>query len=200
MVLVYFVQWVCEAILFRVGHSKTFLRSWYWKYFIQRRGGEVGHSFRLLSGVGFSIGEKATVRIGNGVILSEGALVFVGSGGKLFLGDGVYIGRGTTVIANQDVRVGERTQIAHLVTLIDSDHRFDDYSRPIVEQGGVTGRIKIGTDVWIGTGAIVLKNVEIGEHAVVGAGTVVTKSISPKTTVVGNPARSLSSHSTESTP
>ena len=49
--------------------------------------------------------------------------------------------------------------------------------------------IRIGDDVWIGAGAIILPGVTIGEGAVVGAGAVVTKDIPPFAIVVGNPAK-----------
>jgi UDP-2-acetamido-3-amino-2,3-dideoxy-glucuronate N-acetyltransferase len=43
----------------------------------------------------------------------------------------------------------------------------------------------------IGSGAIVLCGVEIGEGALVGAGAVVTRDVEPFTVVAGNPAREL---------
>ncbi|GAB4233117.1 MAG: acyltransferase [Acidobacteriota bacterium] len=43
----------------------------------------------------------------------------------------------------------------------------------------------------IGSGAVILSNVTIGEGAIVGAGAVVTKDVPPNTIVVGNPARVL---------
>jgi acetyltransferase-like isoleucine patch superfamily enzyme len=41
----------------------------------------------------------------------------------------------------------------------------------------------------IGSGAVILCGVTIGEGAMVGAGSVVTKDVPPCTTVAGNPAR-----------
>ena len=49
----------------------------------------------------------------------------------------------------------------------------------------------IRKNAFIGTGAIILPGVEIGEKAVVGAGAVVTKDVASGETVVGNPARKL---------
>jgi maltose O-acetyltransferase len=49
--------------------------------------------------------------------------------------------------------------------------------------------VRIGSNVWIGGGAIVLPGVSIGDDAIVGAGSVVTRDVPPGTTVVGNPAR-----------
>lgn len=49
----------------------------------------------------------------------------------------------------------------------------------------------IGHDVWIGTGAIILRNVTIGTGAVVAAGAVVTADVPPYAIVAGVPAKIL---------
>ena len=51
------------------------------------------------------------------------------------------------------------------------------------------GDVIIGNDVWIGTEAIILSGVNIGDGAVIGARAVVTKDVPPYAIVVGNPAR-----------
>lgn len=48
--------------------------------------------------------------------------------------------------------------------------------------------VRIGREVFIGPGAIVLPNVSIGEGSVIKAGSVVSTSIPPNTVVEGNPA------------
>ncbi|MDD2495379.1 MAG: CatB-related O-acetyltransferase [Tissierellia bacterium] len=47
----------------------------------------------------------------------------------------------------------------------------------------------IGNDVWIGSGAIVLRGTRIGDGAVIGANAVVTKDVPPYSIVVGIPAK-----------
>jgi maltose O-acetyltransferase len=49
--------------------------------------------------------------------------------------------------------------------------------------------VRIGNDVWIGGGAIILPGVTVGDGAVIGAGSVVTRDVGPGQTVAGNPAR-----------
>ncbi|HKQ53649.1 MAG TPA: acyltransferase, partial [Pyrinomonadaceae bacterium] len=51
----------------------------------------------------------------------------------------------------------------------------------------VPTRIRRGASV--GTGAVVLCGVEIGERAIVGAGAIVTRDVPPGAIVAGNPAR-----------
>lgn len=51
------------------------------------------------------------------------------------------------------------------------------------------GKIKIGNQVFIGAGSIILPNVTIGDNVVIGAGTVVAKDIPDNSVVAGNPAK-----------
>lgn len=53
------------------------------------------------------------------------------------------------------------------------------------------GRVQIGNDVWIGTGAILLDGVRIGDGAIVAAGAVVSKDVEPYSIVAGVPARQI---------
>ena len=49
--------------------------------------------------------------------------------------------------------------------------------------------MRIGNDVWIGGGAIILPGITIGDGAIIGAGSVVTRDVGAGVTVTGNPAR-----------
>jgi acetyltransferase-like isoleucine patch superfamily enzyme len=51
--------------------------------------------------------------------------------------------------------------------------------------------VKIGDEVWIGPGSLILPNVTIGNGSVVAAGSVVSLSVPPGTMVQGNPARPI---------
>jgi len=50
-------------------------------------------------------------------------------------------------------------------------------------------KVRIGSDVWIGGGAIIMPGVTIGDGAVIGAGSVVTRDVGADQIVTGNPAR-----------
>ena len=51
--------------------------------------------------------------------------------------------------------------------------------------------LRIGSDVWIGSNACILRGLTVGDGAVIGAGSVVTRDVPPYAVVVGNPARVL---------
>jgi maltose O-acetyltransferase len=57
--------------------------------------------------------------------------------------------------------------------------RKEEYARPI----------DIGSDVWVGAGALVLPGVRIGSRSVIGAGSVVTRDIPEGVFAAGNPCR-----------
>ena len=52
-----------------------------------------------------------------------------------------------------------------------------------------TLQVKIGNHVWIGTRAIIMKGVTIGDGAIIGAGAIVTKDVPSNSVVVGFPAK-----------
>jgi len=66
-----------------------------------------------------------------------------------------------------------------------------DLQRRIFKErlGCSKGPIKVGNNVWIGDGAIILSGVTIGDGAVIGAGSIVTKDVPPFSIVVGCPAK-----------
>lgn len=68
-------------------------------------------------------------------------------------------------------------------------HPFERTDIPIMQQQGEFGRVRVGPDVWMGSGVVVLA--DIGQGCVIGAGSVVTRPIPSQSVAAGNPARVL---------
>ena len=98
---------------------------------------------------------------------------------------GVHIG------AAYEVRIGAGVLIASGVTIMDHDHGvpLDVAGTPIQDLPLTGAPIEIGSAVWIGEGATILKGVSIGDCAIIGAGAVVTRSVPPGHVALGVPAR-----------
>jgi maltose O-acetyltransferase len=86
-----------------------------------------------------------------------------------------------------EVEIGDMTQVGPGVQILTADHPRDPEMRA---KGLEFGRpVRIGKNVWIGAGALIMPGVTIGDNALVGAGSVVTRDVPPGITVMGNPAR-----------
>lgn len=109
--------------------------------------------------------------------------------GTLTLGDKSNLARDISINCYLDVEIGDSALIADNVYISDFDHRFDDLTTPIKDQGITKARVRIERDVWLGTKVTVCRGVHIGEGTVVGANAVVTKDLPPFCVAVGVPAR-----------
>ena len=112
---------------------------------------------------------------------------FCDYGFNIRLGAGVFINFNCVILDVVEVTIGEGSQIGPAVQIYAADHPRDAAQR---KSGLEFGRpVRIGRNVWIGGGAIILPGIVIGDDAVVGAGSVVTKDVASGATVRGNPAR-----------
>lgn len=114
-------------------------------------------------------------------------------GARISIGDDTRI-HGACIHAWKSITIGKRCLIAANSQIIDSNGHPTALNRPEVRiiQTDSPKSIVIGDDVWIGTGAIILPGVTIGNGSIIGAGAVVAKDIPEGVVVVGNPARVIS--------
>jgi maltose O-acetyltransferase len=121
------------------------------------------------------------------------AEIYVEQGADFGSGVGRFLGKGSGYGVRAKIypcRIGEHVMMGPEVVILDRNHRFDDPTRPIGEQGETESRPPvIGNNIWIGTRAIILPGVRVGDGAIIGAGSVVTKDVAPYTIVGGNPAK-----------
>ena len=104
------------------------------------------------------------------------------------IGRNVYIGPCSQIglaTIEDDVLIGPSV----LLLSGGAAHGFERIDIPIREQPGVVQRVTIGTDSWIGAGAIIMASV--APQSIIGAGSVVTKTYDPRWVLAGNPARPL---------
>lgn len=110
------------------------------------------------------------------------------------IGDSVYLGEDIIIIDDLDdtqlsLSIGDRSAISPRVTFV--LHTQPNESRIVPYVNSHKGSITVASDAWIGTGAVILPNVTIGEGAVVGANSLVTKNVAPYTVVGGVPAHKI---------
>jgi acetyltransferase-like isoleucine patch superfamily enzyme len=111
-------------------------------------------------------------------------------GVRIRIGDGNYFNRNLMIDACNYVEIGNNNMFGPDVYVADSNHGFragvSPKSLPMQK-----GKVKIGSNCWIGAKAIILKDVDLGDACVVGAGAVVTKSFPAGSVIAGVPAQLL---------
>lgn len=88
---------------------------------------------------------------------------------------------------NSGVVIGNRVLIASHVTItsLTHDYTIDDMRF----KKAISKKVTVNDDVWIGSHAVILPGITIGQGAVIGAGAIVTKNVPKYSIVVGNPAK-----------
>ena len=107
-------------------------------------------------------------------------------GTNLHLGKRVFFNFNCIVLDVCEVRVGDYTLFGSGVQILTPLHPMNAARRREHEFGKP---IDIGSDVWVGAGALILAGVRIGPRAVIGAGSVVTRDIPADVFAAGNPCR-----------
>jgi acetyltransferase-like isoleucine patch superfamily enzyme len=140
------------------------------------------------SGLELEIARGARVDFGRFVWLGEGTKVRCHEG-RVEIGAKTVMGQECTISAYQRVRIGEQCVIADRAMFIDFDHGVVEVERPIRLQGIYKRDVEVGSNVWIGYGACILRGVRVGDNAIVGTNSVVTRDVPANAVVAGIPAR-----------
>ena len=111
---------------------------------------------------------------------------FCDYGSNILLGERVFFNFNCVVLDVCLVEIGDFTLFGPAVQIYTATHplnadlrRRQEFARPI----------RIGSDVWVGGGAVLCPGVKIGSKAVIGAGSVVTRDIPEGVFAAGNPCR-----------
>lgn len=150
----------------------------------------VGPRCRFWMPRGIAMGERVTLE-------GEVWLKLAAPQARLEVGACTFFARGCHVNVLERVEIGAHCLFGPRCVIVDHNHGILP-NRRIDEQPCVAKPIRIGDDVWMGTGAVVLPGVSIGAGAVVGAQAVVTRDVPPMAVVAGNPARILRKRGEES--
>lgn len=116
---------------------------------------------------------------------------------NVFIGkDSVKIGQGCIICCSNvitvNVNIGDFV-ILNLMCTVGHDTVIGDFSS-FMPSVSISGEVNIKEGVYVGTGAKIINQLEIGENSIIGAGAVVYKSIPANCTAVGIPAKPVKFH------
>ena len=93
------------------------------------------------------------------------------------IGEGFYIGHFGTIVINQKAKIGNNCNIAHNVTIGQTN------------RGVLKGSPVIGNNVWIGTGTVIVGNIHIGSNVLIAPNSFVNVNVEDHSLVIGNPCK-----------
>jgi acetyltransferase-like isoleucine patch superfamily enzyme len=134
--------------------------------------------------------DDGSIIIGDNVTIDTGARLHVANRATLKVGDRVGIGPYNILNAFDDLSIGDDTMFGPFVNINCADHGVE-LGTPMREQYGTYGPVVIGNDCWLGSRAVVLRGITIGDGAVIGAGSVVTCDVPEYTIAAGVPCAVL---------
>jgi maltose O-acetyltransferase len=112
---------------------------------------------------------------------------FCDYGTNIRLGSKVFFNFNCVVLDVMQVTIGSNVLFGPSVQIYTATHPVEaDVRRKWLE---FAKPVTIGSDVWIGGGAIVCPGVTIGERSVIGAGSVVTRHVPDDVVAAGNPCK-----------
>jgi acetyltransferase-like isoleucine patch superfamily enzyme len=131
-----------------------------------------------------------SIRIGRGTIIRDQTVLK--SGGELVVGDYVRIGYSAVIHCHERVELADRSVLADLVVVVDSDHVHDGTEAWVMAQPVLAGPIRVGSNTLVGAQCVITRGAVIGSNAVVAAGAVVRMGDHPDGWLIGGiPARPL---------
>jgi acetyltransferase-like isoleucine patch superfamily enzyme len=113
------------------------------------------------------------------------------------VGDYVSINRNPIFLATRShIIIGNRVMFGYNVIIIGGNHNTSVVGKFMVDVQEKRPQddqdVTIEDDVWVGSGAIILKSVRIGRGSIIGAGAVVNKSVLPYSIIAGVPGKRIS--------
>ena len=121
--------------------------------------------------------------------------IYVDYGSNISIGSNCLINMNCTLLDTGRITIGNNTLIGPDVKIYTAFHPLSASERYFTDEKGEkavrtqTAAVTIGSNVWIGGGAMLLPGITIGDNAVIGAGSVVTESIPANAVACGNPCK-----------
>ncbi|MCC6212384.1 MAG: acyltransferase [Burkholderiales bacterium] len=140
-----------------------------------------------------SIGARARIAAPESVTVGQGCELGQGVelnpwGGRIRLGERVFLGPYVVIYGHGGVEIGDQTLVSMHCCILSSNHTVPERGKLIRNEPDIPLSTRIGRDVWLGAGVIVLGGITIGDGCVVGAGAVVADDLPPYSYAVGVPA------------
>jgi acetyltransferase-like isoleucine patch superfamily enzyme len=96
------------------------------------------------------------------------------SKGEFIVGESTIIGRNVTIHCHERIELGDRVGLAEGVTVMDSDRTHDGSDTHVARQPVLSSPVRVESNVFVGTNALILRGSHVGRNAMIATGAVLT--------------------------
>lgn len=170
---------ICKLIFFKLIYNNRF-----------------NYTSNISIGCHFSLfmdNSKSVFNLGENIQFRNDVSIRVLDNAFLKIGKSVFFNNSCSINCLSEISIGDNSQFGESVKIYDHNHQYRNLNLLINQQGYVKGKVIIGSNCWIGSNVVILKDVEIGDNVVIGAGCVIYKSIPANSLVINNQNLSITS-------
>jgi acetyltransferase-like isoleucine patch superfamily enzyme len=109
--------------------------------------------------------------------------VMIDKDARVSIGNNCFFNNNCSINAMCEISIGDGAIFGEGVKIYDHNHRFNDFSKPLKEQGYSSAPVAIGKHCWIASNVVILKGAVIGDNCVISAGAIVRDHV-PSNTIL----------------
>ncbi len=134
---------------------------------------------------------SSNLKLGPNCVISSFTKVKA-SDGLLEFGPRCSVEFGSFISAGEaGITIGENCMIGPNVSIIGNSYNYSQKGVNIEDQGKTSKGVKIGKNVWIGAGSVILDGSEIGDDTIIVANSLINRKYKGSQILQGSPAKSI---------
>lgn len=143
----------------------------------------LGKNLRIGKNVDFYIGRNGKLILGDNITIRDGVKIRIADNAQVVIQNNVFINDYCCLNSHKMILIKNDTIIGQFITIYDHDHSIIKNVN-FRSSGFDTTEVVIGSNVWIGSFAIILRGSIINDNSVIGAGTLIKKDIKKNSIVI----------------
>lgn len=149
---------------------------------------KIGSNIDIGNNIDLRVRENGKICIEDHCYFDDNIRIVSSKNGLVKICEGVSIGKNTIINGGGDITIKTLSMIGSNVNINSSEH-MNNKNRPIKSQGYYYDPVKIGEDVWIGSGASILKGTTIENGSIISSNSLISGNIKGFSVYSGVPAK-----------
>ena len=130
------------------------------------------------------------IQVGDDTNFYDGSICIVGNeDAVLEIGNSCVFSFAVLIACTNKIEIGSEVLVGEYTSIRDTTHSYKPLGKSIKSNGDISSPIKIGNDVWIGRGCIIMPGSVIGDGVIIGANSIVKGTLESYSVYAGAPLK-----------